>query len=92
MKLGRSLFSRLQNKSQSTKQIKLGDNIEIDCASLSGQCAQGKLEFTPREMKVLECLYEHRGKTIDPENPQFLKQVGDGAYQLLVYVGKHHFL
>ena len=112
--------SRLQNKSQSKSQIKFGNAIEIDCAILSGQCVQGKLEFTPREMRVLEYLYEHRGKTVeayellhqvwgyprylntetravdvhiatlqqklelDPENPQFLKQVGDGAYQLLV--------
>jgi len=112
--------TRLQNKSQSKSQIKLANNIAFDCPTLSGQCAQGKLEFTPREMRVLECLYEHRGKTvdayellnqvwgyprylntetravvihiatlqqkleIDPENPQFLKQVGDEAYQLLV--------
>lgn len=112
--------SRLQNKSQPAKQIKLGDTIEIDCATLTGQCAQGKVEFTPREMKVLECLYEQRGKAVDayellnqvwgyprylntetravdihigtlkqkleldPENPQFLKQVGDSAYQLSV--------
>ena len=110
--------SRLQNKNQSTTQIKLGDTIEIDCATLTGQCAQGKVEFTPREMKVLECLYENRGKSIEseellnqvwgyprylntetravdihvatlankieinPECPQFLKRVGDGAYQL----------
>lgn len=111
--------SRLQNKNQSTTQIKLGDTIEIDCATLTGQCAQGKVEFTPREMRVLECLYENRGKSIeskellnqvwgyprylntetravnihivtlqqklelDPENPQFIKQLGDEAYQLL---------
>lgn len=112
--------SRLQNKNQSITQIKLGDTIEIDCLNLSGQCAQGKVEFTPREMRVLECLYENRGKSIesqellnqvwgyprylntetravnihiatlqqklelDPENPQFLKQLGDEACQLLV--------
>jgi len=112
--------SRLQNKSQSPKQIKLGDTVEIDCLDLSGQCAHGKVEFTSREMKVLECLYEKRGKAVDvyellnqvwgyprylntetrtvdihvatlvnkievnPEQPQFLKQVGDGAYQLSV--------
>jgi two-component system response regulator RegX3 len=110
----------LQNKSQSKSQIKFADNIEIDCATLSGHGAQGKLEFTPREMRVLEYLYENRGKIVgsyellnqvwgyprylntetravdihiatlqqklelDPENPQFLKQVGDEAYQLLV--------
>ncbi|MBQ0719181.1 MAG: response regulator transcription factor [Gammaproteobacteria bacterium] len=110
--------SRLQSKTPSTTQISLGDKIEIDCASLSGQCVRGQLEFTPREMRVLEYLYKHRGKTVDahellnqvwgyprylntetrtvaihiatlvnkiegdPENPQFLKQVGDGAYQL----------
>ncbi|PCJ36589.1 MAG: DNA-binding response regulator [Cellvibrionales bacterium] len=112
--------SRLQNKSQSTTQITLGDNIEIDCASLSGRSAQGQLEFTPREMRVLEYLYQNRGKTVeayemlnqiwgyprylntetravdihiatlqqkleaDPEKPEFLKQVGDGAYLLSV--------
>ena len=112
--------NRLQNKRQSTSQIKLGDNIEIDCLNLSGQGAQGKVDFTPREIRVLECLYEHRGKTVDayellnqvwgyprylntetravvihiatlrqkleldPENPQFLKQVGDESYQLSV--------
>ncbi len=112
--------SCLQNKSQSTKQIKLGDNIEIDCANLSGQCAQSEHEFTPREIRVLEYLYENRGKSVqsqellnqvwgyprylntetravdihvatlvnkievDPENPQFLKRVGEGAYQLSV--------
>ena len=112
--------SRLQNKNQSITQIKLGDTIEIDCLNLSGQCAQGKVEFTPREMRVLECLYENRGKSIesqellnqvwgyprylntetravnihiatlqqklelDPENPKFLKQLGDEACQLLV--------
>jgi DNA-binding response OmpR family regulator len=112
--------SRLQNKSQSKNQIKFANKIEIDCATLSGHCAQGKLEFTPREMRMLEYLYEHRGKIVgsyellnqvwgyprylntetravdihiatlqqklepDPENPQFLKQAGDEAYQLLV--------
>lgn len=112
--------TRLQNKRQPKSQIKVGETIEIDCATLSGQCAQGKLEFTSREMRVLEYLYENRGKTVqayellnqvwgyprylntetravdvhiatlqqklelDPENPQFLKQVGDEAYQLLV--------
>jgi len=112
--------SRLQNKSQSATQITLGDTIEIDCASLSGQCAQGQLKFTTREMCVLEYLYEHRGKTveayellnqvwgyprylntetravdihiatlqnkleIDPDKPEFLKQVGEEAFQLSV--------
>lgn len=112
--------SRLQNKSQSTTQMMLGDNIEIDCASLSGQGPHGQLEFTAREMRVLEYLHENRGKTveayellnqvwgyprylntetravdihiatlqqkleIDFENPQFLRQVGDGAYLLSV--------
>jgi len=112
--------TRLQNKSQSTMQITLGGAIEIDCANLSGRCAQGQLEFTAREMRVLEYLYENRGKTveayellnqlwgyprylntetravdihiatlqqkleIDSEKPAFLKQVGDGAYQLSV--------
>lgn len=112
--------TRLQNKNQYKSQMKFANNVEIDCATLSGQCAEGKLEFTPREMRVLEYLYEHRGKTVeayellhqvwgyprylntetravdvhiatlkqklelDPENPQFVKQVGDAAYQLLV--------
>ena len=112
--------TRLQNKSQSTTQITLGDTIKIDCAILSGQGAQGQLEFTAREMCVLEYLYEQRGKTVeayellsqiwgyprylntetravdihiatlqqkletDPEKPEFLKPVGDGAYQLSV--------
>ena len=112
--------SRLQNKSPSTTQMILGGNVEIDCASLSGQGPQGQLEFTAREMRVLEYLYEHRGKTVEdhellnqvwgyprylntetravdvhiatlqqkietnPERPEFLKQVADGAYQLSV--------
>ncbi len=57
--------SRLQNKSQSTMQMTLGGNVEIDCASLSGQGPQGQLEFTAREMRVLEYLYENRGKTVE---------------------------
>ena len=109
--------SRLQNKRQSTQQITLGGTMEIDCANLSGHSTQGKLAFTSREIRLLEYLYENRGKPIEslellnqvwgyprylntetravdihvatlvnkielnPENPQFLKRVGDGAYQ-----------
>ncbi len=65
--------SRLQNKSPSTTQMMLADNIEIDCASLSGQGPQGQLEFTAREMRVLEYLYEYRGKTVEAH--ELLNQV-----------------
>ncbi len=57
--------SRLQNKNQSTKELKLGENIAIDCLNLSGKSPQGELEFTHREIKVLEYLYENRGKTVE---------------------------
>jgi two-component system response regulator RegX3 len=57
--------SRLQNKNQSTKELKLGGNIAIDCLNLSGKSPQGEFEFTHREIKVLEYLYENRGKTVE---------------------------
>lgn len=65
--------TRLQNKNQTTKAIKLGGNIEIDCLNLSGKGTQGELEFTPREIRVLEYLYENKGKTV--ETYELLHQV-----------------
>ncbi len=65
--------SRLQDKTPRTEPIKLGDSLEIDSVGLSGQSAQGKLAFTSREMRVLEYLYEHRGKTVEAE--ELLNQV-----------------
>ena len=112
--------TRLQINHQTTKQITLGDTLQIDCANLSGHSDQGRLIFTFREIQVLEYLYDNRGKSVEsqellnqvwgyprylntetravdihvatladkievnPENPQFLKRVGDGAYQFSV--------
>ncbi|OUS04599.1 hypothetical protein A9Q90_07425 [Gammaproteobacteria bacterium 54_18_T64] len=112
--------SRLQGKTPRTEPMKLGDSVEIDSLTLSGQSSQGELAFTSREMRVLEYLYDQRGKTIeaqellnqvwgyprylntetrtvsvhiatlvnkierDPEDPQFLKRMGEQSYQLSI--------
>ena len=65
--------SQLQRKTPSVGKIQLSDDIEIDGANLSGQCAEGILTFTPREIQVLEYLYKHRGKVVDSH--EMLNQV-----------------
>ncbi|RLA40834.1 MAG: DNA-binding response regulator [Gammaproteobacteria bacterium] len=56
--------TRLQNKTGLTETIKIGE-VTIDTANASGQCPQGKIAFTQREVRLLQYLCEQRGKTVE---------------------------
>lgn len=56
--------TRLQNKRALTETIKIGE-ATIDTAKASGQCPRGEIAFTQREARVLQYLYEQRGKTVE---------------------------
>ena len=47
--------------------IRLGDDVEIDVPNLSGLRGDTPLEFTRREMEMLEYLYAHRQRAVSRE-------------------------
>lgn len=65
--------SKLQAKSTYSDRIRFGKNIDLDVAGLSGQCQGHRVEFTPREMRLVEYLYENRGKAV--QSPELINQL-----------------
>ncbi len=59
-----AVLRRTQNTVAENLQLKLGDEIEVDCQNLSGRREQIDLSFTRREVELLKYLYANSNRPV----------------------------
>jgi two-component system response regulator RegX3 len=59
-----AVLRRTQNTVEENLQLKLGDEIEVDCQNLSGRREQIDLSFTRREVELLKYLHANSNRPV----------------------------